>query len=282
MRQIRFTLRTSPPAGTANVLADLAAARQSVVNLSTAVTKYYQQASYGKLKVTFDVTLMFSLMDNQPCYFSATAPNGTDPGYPNFIKHGPDPQRSGRSGQNRHAPVQPRLYHVLFIVVHLVAGTFVRAWGGGPVGPHFNYVDNVSYTPLLNIDFIITNTPRSATIQDTSDWGRVAHEFGHNIIGPASTDPTFISPGDLYDSDLPPGADTSAMEFDLMDDHDSCPLFSAYDINSLGWYKPANVRTLNWDRSPNLFKISRSLPTGLRRTQTQPGSISSKSTSAAG
>jgi len=40
-----------------------------------------------------------------------------------------------------------------------------------------------------------------------------------------------------------------------MGDHDLHPLFSAYNMNSLGWYAAGNVRTLTWDRSPNSFDI---------------------------
>jgi len=153
--------------------ADLTMAGQSAVDLGAAVTKYYQQASYGSFKVTFDVTSFFALIDNQTRYFSATAPNGTDPGYPNFINT--YQILCEGANQARDAPSSYKLdsYDILLTFVHLGAGAFARAWGGGTVGPNFNYYDSTTYSPPLSINFTISKTLGSATIQDNSDWGRV-------------------------------------------------------------------------------------------------------------
>lgn len=251
-----------PGTGTAKVLcvcmypkdtkpADLTAAKQNMVNLGTRVTTYYQQASYGKLNVVFDVTDFFEMLDNLAWYYSRDPPTAGDKGYPNFI-YDRLPQIFAEAADNAiNARFNLDSYDVLLVECHL--GVFVRAWGGGVVGPSFDFQDVARYGPNLHIHHVIGKTLGSIALGDDADWGRVAHEFGHNIVASPSA---VISEEDLYNSDLPPGADFTAQEFDLMGDHDKHPLLSAYHMNELGWYNPStNVRSFDWSTTPKLEEI---------------------------
>ena len=125
-------------------------------------------------------------------------------------------------------------------------GAFVRAWGGGSIGPSIKYFRTATPTQsAVSIDVEITGTLGTVTLGDDADWGRYAHEFGHNIVPPPG-----LSREDIYASDTTPGADFTAQEFDLMGDHDSHPLFSGFNIDGLGWFDSQNVLDLTWSRTP--------------------------------
>lgn len=239
-----------PSTGTAKVLAvcmylkdvkpaDLGAAKTNMVNLGNRVVKYYQQASYRKLTVQFDVT-DFEMLDNLDRYYLASS---TEKGYPNFKKL-VLPQIFAEAVQKaKNASINVGNYDVFLVMCHL--GTFVRAWGGGSVRPNFHFEDQTAYPGVLT-DINVGKTLGSIALGDDADWGRVAHEFGHNIV----SSPVAVFDEDIYDSDLPPGADSSAQFFDLMGQHDTHPLFSGFYMDQLGWYKAQNIKQLPWSTAP--------------------------------
>ena len=242
---------TVPKVGTARVLAvcchpsdkapsDFAATRTTIVNNCAAMTKYYNQASYGKLNVAVDVTDFFAMIDDFNYYYRA----GPDPGYPNF-KNEVMPQIYAESARFAEAEgYNLDDYDVLMTFVHM--GTFVRAWGGAEIGPSIKYFRAATTTePAISIDVQITGTLGTITQGHDADWGRSAHEFGHNIVPSA-----LVLRQDIYDADTNPGADFTGQQFDLMGDHDSHPLFSGYNMDGLGWFDAANVLGLTWSRSP--------------------------------
>ncbi|KAL5332097.1 hypothetical protein ACEPPN_001641 [Leptodophora sp. 'Broadleaf-Isolate-01'] len=219
--------------------ADLGAAKTNMVNLGNRVVKYYQQASYRKLTVQFDVT-DFEMLDNLDRYYLASS---TEKGYPNFKKL-VLPQIFAEAVQKaKNASINVGNYDVFLVMCHL--GTFVRAWGGGSVRPNFHFEDQTAYPGVLT-DINVGKTLGSIALGDDADWGRVAHEFGHNIV----SSPVAVFDEDIYDSDLPPGADSSAQFFDLMGQHDTHPLFSGFYMDQLGWYKAQNIKQLPWSTAP--------------------------------
>ena len=94
-------------------------------------------------------------------------------------------------------------------------------------------------------------------INESADWGRFAHEFGHNIVSsPTSTgDGTATLGEDVYGSDLVDSSAATAKDFEMMGNHDSRPLFTGYHLEKLGYYNNANIRELVWDRNPHSEEI---------------------------
>ncbi len=240
-----------PRTGTARVLAvccypsdrapaDLAAAKATIVNNCASMTRYFDQASYGKLNVAVDVTDYFELLDNFDWYYRASP---SEDGYPNF-KAEVLPQLYAESANLAETNgFDLDNYDILMTVVRM--GSFVRAWGGGSIGPSIKYFRAAEGTnPAVSIDVSVTGTLGTITLGDDADWGRYAHEFGHNIVPPPG-----VLQEDIYASGAA-GTDFTAAPFDLMGYHDSHPLFSGYNIDGLGWFDASNVLRLTWSRSP--------------------------------
>lgn len=238
-----------PSTGTLNVLVvlmnptdrmlpDATVARNAVVQSWDNVHTYYDQASYSRLNVHVDVTATWHTL------------SGT---FNDYIQ-----------GDNIAPAALPRLfaesaqlavndgfnldnYQVMACIVNL-NGTFIRAWGGF-------FQSNFSFTGNgLNINITTGHNLGLLAIQESADWGRFAHELGHDII----THPPRLdnSPGaatlgeDVYGSDLVDPNEATAQSFDIMGNHDSHPLFSAFHIETLGYYNPTNILNLQWDRNP--------------------------------
>ncbi|HKR25481.1 MAG TPA: hypothetical protein VJS15_09500, partial [Allosphingosinicella sp.] len=129
-------------------------------------------------------------------------------------------------------------------------GVFVRAWGGFS-DQVFSYV-NAAATPPININIDAGHEVNLIAISQSADWGRCAHEFGHNVVSA----PSFAGPGtgtlgeDVYGSGLIDSAQANARLFEMMGSHDTHPLFSGYHMEKLGYYEPANIVERDWDRNP--------------------------------
>jgi len=213
-------------------------ARSAVVDAWNNVHTYYDQASYSQLNVHVDVTATWHTLSG----------NFTD-----YIQ-----------GDNIASAALPRLfaesaqfavndgftldnYQVMACTVNL-NGTFIRAWGGF-------FQSNFSYTGSgLNINITTSHNLGLLAIQESADWGRFAHELGHDIIAHPSglgNSPSAATLGeDVYGSDLVDPSEATAQNFDIMGNHDSHPLFSAYHIETLGYYNSTNILNLQWDRNP--------------------------------
>jgi M6 family metalloprotease-like protein len=237
---------TVPPTGTARILVvtcnptdlvppDPVAARQDVVDVFDQVSLFYEQASYGQLTVEVDVTDHVELLQNAAYYHRA---NG-DPGYPN-IDNAVLPQLMAECAQGAvDQGFNLDNYSVMVASVFML-GLTVRAWGGWAQS-NFAYDDGGS----VNIN-ITTAQPLGMIAQrHDADWGRVAHEFGHNLV-----DGGLVLGEDVYSADLVDPAAASAQNFEMMGNHDSHPLFSGFFLHQLGWYDSANIVDLDWDRNP--------------------------------
>ena len=128
--------------------------------------------------------------------------------------------------------------------------TGIRAWGGWS-RQNFAYT-NAAATPPININLSADHEINLIAIGQNANWGRCAHEFGHNVVSA----PTFAGDGtatlgeDVYASDLVDGSAATARQFDMMGSHDTHPLFSGYHLEKLGYYTAANIQQLTWDRNP--------------------------------
>ncbi|WP_207010511.1 IPT/TIG domain-containing protein [Nocardioides aromaticivorans] len=251
-----------PPKGTIKVLvvmlqpndtapANPAATRSAVDTKWGTVRTFYDQASYGQTVVTTALT-NFATLDGTLNDFVDSSPS-----VQNF--------RSNQLGRiaaiGARAAVDQGLNlndYQMIAFVTFTNGTFVRAWGGGAQST-FSYDNGLPAGDpnRISINLTTNNAINTLFINDQADWGRFAHEFGHNIVSaPTSTgDGTGTLGEDVYGSDLvDPGAAT-ASAFEMMGNHDSHPLFSGYHLDKLGYYKPANVRELVWDHNANAFTI---------------------------
>jgi hypothetical protein len=253
-----------PASGTTRVLAALvnptdrvpsagSTARQTVVQSWDAVQDYYGQASFGTKTIQVDVMANWATL------------TGSTADYVDFVGE-----------QNIKKTVLPRLYaeaakaaqdagfnlnnYGVLAVTLFLNGDFIRAWNSGQT-------QSFSYDPGpggAKISITLTQGINELAVQESANWGRLAHEVGHGLVDRPSGLPTtetksggglLVFGEDVYQSDLVDPNAATADSFDLMGDHDRHPLFSAYYMEQLGWYRPDNpahdqdVRDLTWNRN---------------------------------
>jgi len=241
---------TIPPTGTAKVLvvltyptdlvpADMAGEKATIQSTFANVTTFYDQVSYGDLTVDVDVTDFVALLDNADYYHR---PNGA-PGYPN-IDWAVHDQLSAEAAQGAvDQGFDLDDYRVMAILVHM-PGLSVRAWGGWSA-QDFAFNDGAGTA----IHVVAANPLSMIIARHDADWGRAAHEFGHNLL-----DGGVVLGEDIYASDLVDPSDASAQQFDLMGNHDSHPMFTGFWMHQVGWFDhsgvPANIFEKQWDRNP--------------------------------
>lgn len=237
---------TVPATGTARILvvlcnptdlvpANAATTRQDVVDTFANVTTFYDQASYGQLDVQVTVTALVNLL-NDSDYYHRT--NGAV-GYPNIDNAVLD-QLMAECAQGAVDQGHDLDDYSVMVASVYMPGKTVRAWGGWSQS-NFAYDDGAGVS--INIT---TAAPLGMIAQrHDADWGRAAHEFGHNLV-----DGGLVLPEDVYASDLIDAAEATAENFEMMGNHDSHPLFSGFYLHQLGWYDAANVLDLVWDRNP--------------------------------
>jgi M6 family metalloprotease-like protein len=235
-----------PSTGTARILVvvcnptdlvppDAAVTRQGVVDTFAEVTTFYDQASFGQLDVQVDVTTFVPLLNDADYYHRA---NGAA-GYPN-IDGAVLEQLMAECAQGAvDQGFNLDNYSVLVASVFM-PGLQVRAWGGWSQS-NFAYDDGAGTS--INIT---TAAPIGLIAQrHDADWGRAAHEFGHNLV-----DGGLALGEDVYASDLIDASEATVQNFEMMGNHDSHPLFSGFFMHQLSWYDAANVLDLTWDRNP--------------------------------
>jgi hypothetical protein len=81
----------------------------------------------------------------------------------------------------------------------------------------------------------VPSSPSLMCVSEQAPWGRYAHEIGHSLIRSSAVG--LIHPEDVYDSDLSDPDEATARNFDLMGSHNPGPLYSAYFMDQLGWYR---------------------------------------------
>jgi M6 family metalloprotease-like protein len=235
-----------PSTGTARILVvacnptdlvppDPTAVQQAIVDTFSEVTTFYDQASYGQLSVEVAVTTFVPLLEDSDYYHRT---NGST-GYPN-IDNAVLGQLMAECAQGAvDQGLDLDNYVVMVAAVHM-PGLSVRAWGGWS-SSNFAYDDGAGIS--INIT---TSNPLGLIAQShTANWGRAAHEFAHNML-----DGGLVLGEDVYASDLVDSSEATAAPFAMMGNHDSHPLFSAFNIVQLGWYDSANVARRDWDRNP--------------------------------
>jgi hypothetical protein len=214
-----------------------------VTNTWNNVVTYYNQASYGKTVVQFDVTTNWKVIDAPQA--DLLADNNID---------GADlPRVMAFAAQGAVDEGFDLDNYAMMAAVMFLNGGFIRAWGGWSQ-QNFSYNNGLPAGDPNHVDINLSadHQVNLIAIQETANWGRCAHEFGHNIVSA----PSFQGDGsatlgeDVYDSDLVDPAAATAQSFELMGDHDTHPLFSGFHLDKLGYYGAAKIKELTWDRNP--------------------------------
>ncbi len=223
------------------------AVRTTVDNRWSNVQTYYDQVSYSQTDVQYDIAGGIAKLDG----------NFTD-----FVDLNEPVENIIGSEQDRIAAICAQHavdqglklndYQMLCCVVYTKGG-FVRAWGNRDLAT-FTY-DNgkpVGDPDRVSISLTASHSINMLWINEDSDWGRFAHEFGHNIVSAPTTsgDGTATLAEDVYDSDLVDGGAATAQFFELMGAHDTHPSFTGYHLEKLGYYKAENIKVLSWNRNP--------------------------------
>jgi hypothetical protein len=221
-----------------------AAVRTTVGTAWDRVHTYYDQVSYGRTDVRFDMTDFAELDGTLGDFVDASIQNFSSAQLDRIAAIGAD--AAVRQGFNLDS------YAMACFVVY-TGGVFVRAWGGGSQST-FSY-DNglpVGDPNRIHINHTANHPVNTLFINESADWGRFAHEFGHNVVSAPSSsgDGTATLGEDVYGSDLVDPSAATAQLFELMGAHDTHPSFSGFHLDKLGYYQPANVRTVTWDRNP--------------------------------
>lgn len=234
------------------VPANLATVRAALTTAWNNVHAYYDQASYGQTNVQFDIAASAAAMDGVFTDFvdlSVAVQNVKS------SQLGRVAAFAAQQAQNEGFVLDN--YNMLAAVV-FTNGAFIRAWGGSDTQT-FSY-DNgkpTSDPARVHIDISTSHKINLLWINESANWGRFAHEFGHNIVSaPTSSGDGSATLGeDVYGSDLVDPNAATAQNFELMGNHDSHPIFTGYHLEKLGYYAPANIRVLNWDRNPHTEEI---------------------------
>ena len=227
---------------------NLATIRTNLTTSWNNVHTYYDQASNGRTDVQADIAANAAQLDGVFTDFVDLT------GIKNILPSKLDPIRAIAAQQAQNEGFTLNDYQMLCAVV-FTAGGFIRAWGGSDTD-HFLYDDGKSTTDPthVHIDISLTHKINSLWINETADWGRFAHEFGHNIVSaPTPTgDGTATLGEDVYGSDLVDSGAATAQDFELMGNHDAHPLFTSFHLEKLTYYQNAgNIREATWDRNPH-------------------------------
>ena len=237
------TIRVLVALVTPNDLAPTAAARTTVTNAWNNVVTYYNQASYGKTVVQVDVTTNWKVIDAPQADLLAN----------NNIDQADLPRVMAFAAQGAVDEGFDLDNYTMMAAVMFLNGGFIRAWGGWSQ-QNFSYNNGLPAGDpnRVSINLSADHQVNLIAIQETANWGRCAHEFGHNVVSA----PSFQGDGsatlgeDVYASDLVDPAAATAQSFELMGDHDTHPLFSGFHLDKLGYYGAAKIKQLTWDRNP--------------------------------
>jgi IPT/TIG domain len=161
--------------------ANPAGTRATVDTDWSTVHTYYDQASYGRTNVQYDLTT-FADLDGTLADFIDTAPD---------VQNIRADQRDRVAAIGAAAAVAQGFtlndYSMLAYVVH-TNDTFIRAWGGGSQST-FSY-DNglpVGDPKRISINLTAAHPINTLFINEAANWGRFAHEFGHNVVAAPSS-----------------------------------------------------------------------------------------------
>lgn len=218
------------------------------VNTST----FYAQASFNRTNLQFDIATGVAQLDGKFTDFVDL----TEP-VKNILPNQQDRIAAFAARQAKTDGFNLDNYQMLCAVVFTNSG-FIRAWGGRETQT-FSYNNGLPTTnpAYIDINISLSRKINLLWINESADWGRFAHEFGHNIVSsPTSSGDGSATLGeDVYGAGLVDPTAATAQKFDLMGNHDFRPLFSGYHLEKLGYYKSANIRVITWDRTPHSEEV---------------------------
>lgn len=247
--------------------------RQDIVNQWASAATYYTQASFGKstLSVTVSAnwhTLSGALSDYfwsdqlNPDGTTKLDASGNPVSYDNYWNN----QRLMAEAVSAFKNDINNGNFDMVAACGYLNGNFCRGWGNMEAQT-FSYTvasTNATFSATLN-----KVTPY-ITVGEISNWGRLAHEVGHNIVDPVFANGATLGE-DVYGSDLIDASEATAAPFDLMGEHDLHPLFSGFHLENLGWLTDnnpgninaentniaglTNIRRVQWDRNPRSFEV---------------------------
>jgi hypothetical protein len=243
------------------------AARNKVVKAWEDVKTYYDQASYKRQKINVTVTNnWYSLAVDFNKYIDGSVGDDT----PNIRKvilvrlDAEAAQFAIKEGFKLDD------FQVMATVVNL-NGFFIRGWGGMNTRQNFEYKDTTDKIDIKGKALTATHDIYLIEIGENADWGRFAHELGHVIISlpkelEGSIGAAWLKE-DVYKTDLIDPTVATAERFDLMGWNDDRPLFSAYNMDRLGFYDPKNImswdpsdpakkKPFQWDRNPHSHEFN--------------------------
>ena len=229
---------------TDRVPANPTATRNTVIQAWNNARDFYNQASYGRLNVQVTVTNSWHTLTGNFNDYIDTSPSVDNirPAVLNRLLAEAAQAAVNAGGQNYLDN-----FDVMACVINL-DGTFIRAWGNMS-NNNFSYNNGAG----TNINITVNHTLYLVAIQESANWGRCAHELGHDIVSA----PTNLqaSPGaavlgeDVYATGLIDTSTATARLFEMMGSHDTHPLFSAYYMEQLGYYGASNMLNLPWNRN---------------------------------
>jgi hypothetical protein len=244
-----------PSTGTLNVLvvlvnpsdrvpANANTSRNTVTTAWGNVHTFCDQASFGRLNAHVDVTANWHTLTGDYATY-VTSPG--DAYHPNIRPAVLDRLMAEAAQAAVDEGFNLDDYAVMACVINL-NGVFIRAWGGWSAS-NFSYNNGAG----TNISITTTHDVNLLAIQETANWGRCAHELGHNIVSAPSalsgSQGSATLGEDVYQSDLVDPTVATADVFEMMGSHDNHPLFSAYHMEKLGYYQGSNILNLQWDRN---------------------------------
>ena len=240
-RRTNETITLSPTPGS----------RDQIVNAFKNFATFYDQASYGSMKVDVTVTGSWHVLsENFEDYvvLKEDEDDDKDKEHAPNIRPGVLDQLMAECAQHaQNDGYNLNNYQDICCVIFL-KGEFIRAWGGSSTA-NFNYIN-----PAKDINIKISTDHQLGRfyVCETSDWGRMAHELGHCIVDSPdfsglSDFASAVLGEDVYGADF---TDASAELFDMMGASDDHPIFSSYYLESLGWFNDSNILALNWNRNP--------------------------------
>jgi len=211
---------------------NLATERQNIADKWDMVHTFYDQASYGALDVQVTVTDWVALSGTFDDYYSAAHANLDPAVLDRFTAECADGAESQGFDLDDFDAMS------CFIWTN---GVFLRAWGGWSKS-NFSYADDDAG---IDINITVGHEVHLTALGETANWGRCAHELGHNLVHAGA-----VLGEDVYRSDLVDPDAATAASFDMMGSHDNHPLFSGAYLHQLGWFDGANIVELEWDRNP--------------------------------
>lgn len=235
---------------TGTVPANPAATSTQVSTAWERVHTFYDQASYSRTNVRYRLTDFATLDGTLVDFVDPSVMNYREDQLGRIAAIGVD--AADRQGFDLDS------YQVVCFMV-FTNGQRVRAKGGSSRS-NFAY-DNglpVGDPDRISINITTAQPINTIYINESADWGRFAHEFGHCVVSAptSSGDGTATLGEDVYSSGLVDPDAGTAEWFEMMGKHDTHPIFSGYHLEKLGYYKPpseiavGNISTLCWDRNP--------------------------------